>query len=319
MDSQTRLLAIKRYLEHQTDEEHPATVADILAYLKPLGFEVSRQTVTRELEQLAEEGEDLICNPGKPNRYFIGSRHFELPELKLLANAVTASRFIPQKKAAALIEKLSAFASVHQSGELRRSLYTDKQARPTSDKAYITVDLLHTAERTGRKIICKYFDWKANKKKVYKHKKQDYYFSPYGLIWNSDRYYAVGWSDSHAKIITLRVDRIAVPKLTDLPAVPKPKGFDMGFYASGVIGMYDGQAKDVTLCCENDMMKHIIDRFGEKVKTEILDEGHFAAYVSVPASPTFFSWVFTFGGGIKITAPKDVLASYRKAARTALS
>ena len=198
-EKKSRTLCIKQYMEEYSDELHPVTVTDILAHLETQGIQTSRYTIARELEQLGEAGVDVICNTGKPNQYFIGERDFELPELKLPVDAVMASRFIPPKKAAALVKKLSGFASVHQSGELCRSLYTDKQTRPVGDKAYITVDLLHTAESTAKKIICKYFEWGADKKKAYKHGRRDYHFSPYGLIWNNDRYYAVGWSDSHGK------------------------------------------------------------------------------------------------------------------------
>jgi len=314
----SRILYVHRYLSENTDETHPATVADILAYLEAEGIPASRKTVTQDIEQLSEAGVDVVCNTGRPNEYFIGERRFELPELKLLVDAVRASRFIPPRKADALIEKLSGFASRHQAGALRRSLYTDRLARPADDKAYITVDLLHTAVSEGKKITCKYYDWGADKKKEYKHRRRDYRFSPFGLVWNSDRYYAVGWSDGHKKIITLRVDRIAAPKITDEPAAPKPEGFDMAFYAERAIQMYDGPVCDVTLSCKNEMMKHVIDRFGEDVDTEILDTEHFLARVSVPASPTFFAWVFTFGGGIRITAPEDVAESYREMARLAL-
>jgi len=317
--NKSRILHMKQYLEEYSDELHPVAITDITTHLNSEGLGASRQTVIRELEQLTAAGIDVVCNAGKPNQYFIGDRHFELPELKLLVDAVAASRFIPPRKATALVKKLSAFASIHQSGELRRSLYTDKRTRSVGDKAYLVVDLLYTAENTGKKIICKYFDWGADKKKQYKHKRRDYYFSPYGLIWNNDRYYAVGWSDSHDKVITLRVDRIANPKITDMPAVPRPKDFSMAFYADTVIQMYDGPMSDVTMRCENSMMKHIVDRFGESIKTEILDDKYFAAYAHVPASPTFFAWVFTFGGSIKITAPEEVVERYREMAMAALS
>ena len=205
-EEKSRILYIKRFLEEYADELHPVTVNDILAHLEALGVETSRHTVMRELEQLTEAGIDVVCNKGKPNQYFIGDRHFEMPELKLLVDAVMASRFIPPRKADKLIKKLSQLSSTHQSGELHRSLYTDKKARAVSDKAYITVDMLYTAESTGRKIVCKYFEYDADKKKVYRRNRRDYRFSPYGLVWNNDHYYTVGWSDDHEKIITLRVD-----------------------------------------------------------------------------------------------------------------
>ena len=317
-ENKSKILYIKRFLEENTDEEHPVVISDILAYLKTVGVETSRFTVARELELLTESGVDVIRNDGKPNKYFIGDRQFEIPELKMLVDAVTASRFIPPHKADELIKKLSGFASVHQSGELRRSLYIDKQARPVGDKAYITVDLLYKAESAGKKILCKYFEYGADKKKEYRHNRQDYRFSPYGLVWNNDRYYTVGWSDGHEKIITLRVDRIAAPKLTEEPAAPKPDSFDMAFYAESIIQMYDGEMRDITLHCENEMMKHVIDRFGEDVKTEALNANRFAAHVRAPASPTFFSWVFTFEGAIRIAAPDDVAMSYREMLTAAL-
>ena len=92
----------------------------------------------------------------------------------------------------------------------------------------------------------------------------------------------------------------------------------MAFYAESVIQMYDGPMRDITLRCENSMMKHVIDRFGEDIKTGILDTEHFVAYVRVPASPTFFAWVFTFGGGIQIIAPEDIIENYRKMLKDAL-
>jgi predicted DNA-binding transcriptional regulator YafY len=317
-EKKSRILYIKRFMEEYSDDFHPVTVTDILAHLTTEGIEASRPTVARELNNLSEVGIDVVCNDGKPKQFFIGERYFEMPELKMLVDAIRASRFIPPHKVDALIIKLSGFVSSHQSEELRRSLYTDKQARPVGDKAYITVDRLYTAERTGKKIECKYFDWNAKKEKVYRHGNKIYSFSPYGMVWNNDRYYTVGWSDSHNKVITLRVDRIADPKLTKRHAVPKPEGFDMAFYAESVIQMYDGAVRDVTLRCENDMMKHVIDIFGEDVKTEITDEEHFTAYVRTPASPTFFSRICTFGGAIRITAPEDVLRSYREMLKAAM-
>jgi len=316
VENKSRMLYIQKFLFEQTDEEHPAAVADIMAYLSKEGIPASRQAVARDIELLIEAGADVVCNPGKPIVYFIGERNFELPELKLLVDAVQASRFIPPRKADALIGKLSGFASVYQAAELRRCTYTDKLIRPVSERAYLTVDKLHTAINTDRKITCRYFDWNPDKTREYKHKRKYYQFSPYGLVWNNDRYYAIGWSDSHGKVITLRVDRIAAPKLTIELAVPKPAGFDIAYYAESVFQMYDGPVRAVTLKCENDMMKHVIDRFGENVKTVILDPEHFAAYVSVPASPTFFAWVFTFCGGIRIEAPEDILLDLIKTAKT---
>ena len=306
----SRLLRVKAFLEKHSDEEHPVTVADIISHLKNEGIQASRKSVVLDIEQLIADGIDVVSNDGRPKVYFIGDRQFEIPELKLLVDVVQASRFIPTAKTNTLIQKLTEFASYYQAGDLRRSLYTDKLPRSVSEKAYITVDLLNKAINSDRKITFKYYEWGPDKKKIYKHRRQDYIFSPYGLVWNNDRYYTVGWCDIHNNITTFRIDRIATPKLTDEAAVPAPKDFDLAYYSSAVFQMYDGPLRKVTLRCKNDMMRHVIDRFGEEIETEIVDDDHFIAHVDIPASPTFFAWIFTFRGGIKIDEPDDILSAY---------
>ena len=107
------------------------------------------------------------------------------------------------------------------------------------------------------------------------------------------------------------MDRIAAPKRTEISAVPMPDDFDLAAFIKSVFQMYDGPLLDVTLRCDNMMMKTIIDRFGEDVHTVIADNGHFHAKVSVLASKTFYGWVFGMDGSIRITAPEEAVQAYR--------
>jgi len=309
-EKKSRILYVKRFLEEQTDEAHQATLKDILAYLNGEGIAASHRTVAQDIELLLEAGVDVVCNRSTQNRYFVGAGRFELPELKLLIDAVQASHFIPHKKSVALIEKLSALTSVHQAEELRRFLYTDKQIKPLNERVYVTMDLLHAAIRQEKQVRFKYYEYTPKQRKAYKYGGRVYEFSPYGLIWNNDRYYVAGYSRHHGKVITFRVDRIAAPKLTDIPAEPKPEGFDIAKYANTTIQMYDGPLREVALLCENSQMNAIIDYFGE-VKSSVTDKEHFTARVSVAVSPTFFGWILSFGGKIRIAAPQDVLCEFR--------
>jgi len=68
------------------------------------------------------------------------------------------------------------------------------------------------------------------------------------------------------------------------------------------------------LLCENSVMRSVIDRFGEYVKTEAVDKEHFHAIVDVAPSPPFFAWVFTFGGKIRIIEPEQVALKMREMA-----
>jgi len=310
-----RLLFLLELLNKETDEQHPMTVAEIISRMEQEGFSCCWNTLKSDMDKLDESGVDLICNKGRELQYFIGNRHFELAELKLLVDAVQASRFISAKKSKQLVKKLTELTSVHQAGELNRQLYIDKQPKTTNESVFYTVDLLHTAIREKKKVTFKYYEYDTNKKKVYKHNRQVYVFSPYALIWNSDCYYILGFSDSHGKIIKFRVDRIAKPEISDEPIVPAPKDFDPSVYIRSVFQMFDGAEQTVVLRCENALMKSIIDRFGEDVETAVLDDAHFSARVLVSASPTFFGWVFSFAGRMEITAPKSVADEYLALAR----
>ncbi len=309
--NKSRILYVKRFLAQHTDEEHPATIADILAHLADLGIEAHHRTVAQDIEQLIEAGVDVVCNKGRKNEYFTGSVLFDTPELKLLVDAAQASKFLTAKRSRALIDKLLSLTSRHQADSFRRSLYLDRQIKPKNESAYINADMLITAINTGRRVRYMYIEYTPDKKKVYKHNRRVYEISPWTLVWNNDSYYIIGHSESHGKAATFRVDRIAAPKLVDLPAVPAPEGFDLAAYVQSVYQMYEGPVTDVTLKCENALMKTIIDRFGEDVRTDVADAGHFYAKVSVAASKTFYGWVFGMDGGIKIEAPAEAVEAYR--------
>ncbi|MDD4474215.1 MAG: WYL domain-containing protein [Eubacteriales bacterium] len=306
----SRLLFLLELLNRETDEEHPITILDIIERLNAERFTANRHTVAGDLNTLMAHGIDVVCNKSRQNQYFIGDRNFELPELMLLVDAVQAARFISAKQSRNLISKLSSLVSIHQADSLNRQLYVEKQVKSVNEKVLYTVDLLHSAIRDNKQIAFQYFEYTATKKKVLKHGGQIYKFSPYALLWNNDSYYVLGFSESHGKVVKFRVDRMATPKFTDAPTVPKPKGFRVEEYAKSVFSMYDEETRTVTLKCENSLMKSIVDRFGSKVKTKVVDEKQFTADVEVSVSPTFFGWVVGFGGKMHIAAPEDVKERY---------
>ena len=113
--------------------------------------------------------------------------------------------------------------------------------------------------------------------------------------------------------IVFRVDRIlTLPVILEEKAQPKSKKFDITHYTNEVFRMYDTEEiRKVTLCCENSVMKGVIDMFGTDIKVKQKDKSHFLTKVSVCTSPTFYAWVFQWGGAVKITAPKETMEEYR--------
>ena len=313
-ENRSRLLYIMKYLWEQTDENHPVTIADIMTYLDGMNIKTNRKTVSDDIEQLQESGFDIVCNKSRQNQFFIGARTLELPELKMLVDAVQAARFITLKKSKELIDSLSALTSTYQAKELNRKLYVDGRVKSANENIYYSIDLLHAAINCGNKVRFQYYENTAEKKRVLKHKGQVYVFSPYDLVWYNDSYYVFGYSEgnNHDKVIKFRVDRMHKPSVIKEKAIAQPQNYNIATYCKKVFSMFDGDDCTVELQCENSLMKTIIDRFGSKVQTRTADCGHFITTVEVSASATFYAWVFMFAGKIKILSPSEVKDKYQQ-------
>jgi predicted DNA-binding transcriptional regulator YafY len=319
MASKNHTLHILRYLWQHTDEDHHASTADIVSGLAAYGVSVNRHAIPAIVEELQVFGFDIIQQSGSPNRYFIGQRHFELPELKLLADAVGSSRFISEKKSQELVYKLCKLTSEHQAKALNRHLYVEGRVKSDNKTLYYTVDTLDTAINEKKRVTFQYIEYTAEKKKIHKHSGYVYEFSPYALLWHDDCYYVVGYSAKHQAITKFRVDRIDKCRLSEQFAVTKPTDFDPVMYLKNIFSMYDGEMQTVRLQCCGEMMKVILDRFGQDTHTQSCGDGTFIAKIRVSVSPTFFGWLFSLENHVRILSPDSVINAYRQALQKAVN
>jgi predicted DNA-binding transcriptional regulator YafY len=259
----------------ESDEHNPVSTRDITEHLNTLGISVHRETIADDIAMLQESGIDLIKIKSSPNRYFIGTREFEFPELKLLVDAVQSSKFITAKKSEILIDKISNLTNSKRADLLKQGIYFSQDNKPLNEHIYYNVDILHKAIQDNKQIHFKYYEYTREKVKQYKHKGYIYMFSPYTLFWSDDHYYVIGYSKKHRNIISFRVDRMAKLVLMEKKRVPKDENYDPEYYTSQVFNMYSGSKTTVELHCENSLMDVIIDRFGEDIQTSIVDDDHF--------------------------------------------
>lgn len=302
-----RLMVLEKMFYEYTDEEHTWTNTEILDYLKKNDVPANEKTLRGDIALLKKLGVDIVTIVSRPNRYYQRSREFTLPELKLLIDAVSSSRFITKKKSHDLGFKLAELASEHQRPELRRNVYATNRVKNSNEAIYAMVDTINDAINSKKKIRFQYTEFDADLKPVLRNDGELYELSPYALFWNEDYYYVVGWSDKHENVSTFRVDRLVKPEMTDEKARRKPGDFDLDDYSRRIFEMYDGEPTMVTLECRNDLAKYIVDRFGTKLETEPVSDDRFRIEVEVSLSPTFYGWVFQFGGGIRIVSPEKAV------------
>lgn len=320
MEVKPRILYIKKILEERTDEEHTLSTNQILDILKnEYDISAHRVTLTKDIAALQEFGMDIVVIHSTQSKYFVASRQFELPELKLLIDAVESSRFITAKKSNALIEKIHTMTSEGQVAKLKRNNYVVNRIKPDNEQIYYIIDAINDAINTGKQISFQYYDYTGLKKKELKNKGEIYKLSPYKLLWSGDYYYVIGYSEKKEKVINFRVDRIAAtPEILDKDVLPMPTDFDIENITKEVFFMFSGEKVVVDLRCDNSLMKTMVDRFGEEVTTLAYDMTSFRIQTEVSASPTFFGWLFGFDGKVQILAPESLKEQYKNMLRKSM-
>ena len=314
-NQKAKLLYLARILSQQTDQEHPMTIARMMDLLQAQGVEVrDRKSLYDDLETLRVFGMDIeMQRDGRSVGYFVAGREFELPELKLLVDAVQSSRFITHKKTGQLIRKVEALASVHQARQLQRQVYVTRRIKAMNESIYYTVDALHEAIDSGKQIRFHYFEWALGRgrERVEKRlrKNGDWYgVSPWWLIWDNENYYLVAYDQASRDVRHYRVDKMQDLEIVDMPREGKDllADFDPGAYAGSLFGMYHGQQETVKIRFENSLIGVVADRFGKEVFLSPAGDSHFVVTANVAVSPQFRSWVFSFGPQAEILSPAPI-------------
>lgn len=307
MSNKLKTLYLMKILLDRTDDDHSLTMPELISALGEYGIEAERKSLYADISALREYGIDIETRRGKSVGYYVANRLFELPELKLLVDAVQSSRFITTKKSNELIKKLSSLASGYEATQMRRQVYVANRIKTHNESIYYNIDALHSAILRSSRITFQYFDWTPDKTRALRHDGHLYDVSPWALTWDDENYYLIAYDSAVGDIRHYRVDKMLRITATGQPRDGRDKfrDFDMAVYSSRTFGMFGGQLECVVLDCADELAGVIIDRFGQDV-TIVRREGHFETTVNVMVSPMFLSWVVSFGGRMKILSPGTV-------------
>lgn len=312
-DAKLRPIYLAQILKERTDEDHYLSTSQLSFILKnEYGIDAHRTTIKSDIEILQQAGIGVQIVRSTQNLYNYVEREFEIPELKLLIDAVQSSKFITKIKSDQLVSKLTALASVNKSKELKRNLVVDGRIKSENEQIYYIIDSINDAINQRRKIRFQMIEYNVKKEVILHNGGEFYTFSPYSLVWDGDFYYVVGYSDKYQNVGSHRVDRIyRRPEVLDNAAVPAPVGFDINKFVNTMFRMYNAPRREVELICDNSVMDAIIDKLGPNVNTYACDLHNFRVIAEVAVGKVFFNWIFGFGGKVKIKAPEDVKNKYR--------
>lgn len=305
-----KMLYLVQLFSRETDDAHKLTMPEIIAKLAAEGVNADRKTLYQDFDELRRFGFDIISEKEGRNYYYhLGSRDFELPELKLLVDSVQSSKFITDKKSGQLIKKLESLVSKYEGSQLHRQVIISGRVKTMNESIYYNVDKIHAAIGEDRQIRFKYFDWNLKKEMEPRYGGKWYQLSPWALMWDDEKYYLVAYDVKHETIIHYRVDKMTQIGILD----EKREGhdafgrFNIAHYTNTLFGMYAGDETKVTIEAENRLVSVFIDRFGKDIIIAPVDEGHFRTTVTVAVSKQFFGWIMAIDGDVKIVAPDSVV------------
>lgn len=307
-----KLLYLMQYLLQRSDEDHPITVSQMIDELSAHDIRAERKSIYDDIESLRLFGLDIIRSQGKTTGYYVGSRDFELPELKLLVDSVQSSKFITEKKTLSLIKKIEGLASVYDAQLLQRQVYVRNRVKSMNESVYYNVDEISGAITSDKVIRFRYFNYTVSKERSFRKDGAWYEISPFALMWDDENYYMLGYDSDFGILKHYRVD-----KMTEISALERSRngkavfaGIDMSEYSKRVFGMFTGEEQLVRLEFDNRLVGAVIDRFGRDTLIVASDGDHFTVNVNVAVSPQFFAWLFAFGTDVRIISPENVKNEY---------
>lgn len=309
-----KLLYIIKMLQEKSDESHPIKMEAILEMLDHEGIKAERKSIYNDMDTLRDFGYDIMLTKGKNGGYFLAYRDFDVAELKVLVDAVQASRFITTKKSKDLIRKITTLAGEHEAKNLKREVYVMNRIKSENEAIYYNVDEIHRAIEANKQITFKYLEYSVNKEAVPRRNGKTYKVSPRALAWNEEKYYLIAYDADADLIKNYRVDKIKDIDLTDESRIilEKDRNFDVAEYCNRAFGMYCGDDETITVRFPNRLIGVVIDRFGKEVNIYNSGDDFFETRLNVSVSPQLFGWLTGLGADVKIVRPERVVEQYKQ-------
>lgn len=308
-----KLLCLLKILQEHTDAEHLMSTTELIVALETYDIHAERKSIYDDIACLNEMGYEILTGPSRlGGGYYLASREFELPELKLLVDAVQASKFISLKKSRSLISRLEKFTSKYEAVQLRRQVYVAGRIKTDNESIFYNVDIIHRGIQENRQIFFHYLNWNVQKELV-KRKRGEKAVSPYALIWKEENYYLIAYDAQDAQLKHYRVDKMEKAQLLEAEREGRDsfEQLDVGRYYNQMFGMWNGQQETVTLEFPEELLGTMLDRFGKEVSVRKLESGYLRLRTQVTLSGQFYGWITGIGSRLKLVAPESAVGGYR--------
>lgn len=307
--SKMKTILIYKYLLEYSDVDHPLSTTDLIDLLSGHNCTAERKSIYSDIKVLNEIGCNIVTVHSPKRGYYIASRSFEVPEVRLLIDAVNSAGFITPDKTVSLIDKLKGLLSENQARELASQVYCENTNKCDNEEIYHIIDTIDEAIHNGYMLKFVYRNRNIDRENKKSYTTKTFVVSPYALLWKDDRYYLVCNKSTHDNLMNLRLDRMRKIQILKCDARPVSecssydKKFDAADYSAKMFNMFSGTDDKVCLKCDLDLREQILDRFGPCVPLKAVDAEHFETEIKAAISDGLVSWLMQFGNKVKVVEP----------------
>ena len=310
-DYKIKLLLLYEILKNNTDENHRLTTKELIAKLAEKGISCDRKILYNDIATLIDNGFDIQSIRAQQMEYYVANPGFEDYELRILIDTVQAAKFITKKKTDELTNKILGLAGSNKKDFVKENITIKNEIKSSNEKIFYNIDAITSAIKQGQKIQFKYFDLDITGSKIYRKNGEMYIENPIDLVIRDDKYYLIVYNEKHEDATPYRVDRMdSVWPLKEKALKMKQK--EAQDLSTRSFSMYSGEDKVVTLKFNKKYTNQVVDRLGCDFFCVEETDDTYTIRGTINVSPTFYAWCFTFGDGMIVLSPDNVVAEYRK-------
>ena len=219
------LLYILQILQKESDADHPLTQQDLIEKLeRDYGIVLERKAISRNLSLLREAGYEVESTA---KGVFLDESEFDATELRLLIDSVLASRYVTEKQAKNLADRIAGLSNKFFRSRTKHVHVLADHAKTENNTVFYNVDIFDEAIEAGLQVSFDYYDFNENLK-LEKHERVT--VSPIQMVVKNQFYYLIavdewkifgswgrqfGGPGKHQIVIPFRMDLISNPIIED--------------------------------------------------------------------------------------------------------
>lgn len=306
-----KLLKLLEILRQDSDEDHYIGTTELIDKLADMGIVCDRRTLYKDIEVLNNFGYEVLCekSPGKPNCYCVADRSFDVPELRILMDAVQAASFVTPSKTEILLDKIADLGGSHRAELLQSNIVRFNTTKSTNENIFYAISEINSAIENNKKVSFEYFDFNEKHERVYRKDHKRYFVNPLATIFDDDNYYLIAYYGKYPGVVHYRIDRMDRVEMVEEQSKDFYNGepIDLKHHKKTIFGMFQGETQEVEFKADKCLLDVIFDVFGDNITLEPLNDNTVTFKAEVQVSPTFLGWCCSFGDKLKVLSPENVV------------